>query len=248
MNKIIIGNKIDVNSENIKVDNNNVTFLKSGLYEVEYLADAKKKINFNIDKDVTILEYGLDGNIEINNHYIVSNGILDIYKFYSCHNIHEVVNIDLCNELVKVNCKYSGISREEYDFTINVNHLAKDTESNIINKMVALTNSDTSFIVNSKVVKKAVKSNLNQVTRIVTMGECDTKILPNMYIDLEDVSAKHGSIIGTFKDEDIFYLMSKGINYNDTLKLLIKGYLLSNMLPNHEIRKKIMDIINEYWR
>ena len=97
MNKIIIGNKIEVNSENIKIENNNVTFLESGLYEIEYLDGANGKINFNIDKDVTLLEYGYDGNIEINNRYIINNGILDMYKFYSCNNVHEVVNIDLNN-------------------------------------------------------------------------------------------------------------------------------------------------------
>ena len=58
------------------------------------------------------------------------------------------------------------------------------------------------------------------------MGECDTKISPNMFIDLDDVIAKHGSAIGTFKDDQVFYLMSKGINYNDALKLLIKGLQL----------------------
>ena len=69
-----------------------------------------------------------------------------------------------------------------------------------------------------------------------------------MFIDLDDVIAKHGSVIGTFKEDQVFYLMSKGISYNDTVKLLIKGYLLSKIRVNVDIRMKIMNIIDRYWR
>ena len=80
------------------------------------------------------------------------------------------------------------------------------------------------------------------------MGDCNTSVSPNMFIDLDDVEAKHGSVIGSFKEDQIFYLMSKGISYNDSLKLLIKGYLLGNFLGDTELRFKIMDIIDTYWR
>ena len=80
------------------------------------------------------------------------------------------------------------------------------------------------------------------------MGECDASISPNMFIDLDDISAKHGSVIGSFKDEDIFYLMSKGISYSDVIKLLIKGYILSNMEIDADTRMNILQIIDLYWR
>ena len=80
------------------------------------------------------------------------------------------------------------------------------------------------------------------------MGECDASISPNMFIDLDDVEAKHGSVIGAFKEDQVFYLMSKGISYNDTLKLLIKGYIMSNMEVDSDLRLRIMDIIDTYWR
>lgn len=80
------------------------------------------------------------------------------------------------------------------------------------------------------------------------MGECNASISPNMFIDLDDVEAKHGSVIGSFNENQIFYLMSKGINYNDALKLLIKGYLLGNFFGDTTLRFRIMDIIDTYWR
>ena len=44
-----------------------------------------------------------------------------------------------------------------------------------------------------------------------------------MFISEEDVTAIHSSTIGSINEEDLFYLMSRGISYNDSVKLIIKG-------------------------
>ena len=248
MNKILIDKKIVCDNKNILIKDNTITFLKTGSYEIEYMSDGDYELTFIINDDINVLESSFDKNINVNNHYIVSKGNLIINKFYNNHDVNEVINIDLCGEDSSIDYKFANICRESENYTININHLVRNTKSNINNKSVALENSKLKFTINSNVSKESVKSILNQNTRIVTMGESDASISPNMFIDLDDVEAKHGSIIGTFKEEDIFYIMSKGISYKDTLKLLVKGYLLSNMVTNHEIRKKIMDIIDVYWR
>ena len=248
MNKIYVGKEIVSDSDKVSINNKQITFLDDDLYEIEYTSDGKYNLTFNLKSNATILEYSFDKKITNNNRYVINGGILNVYKFYNNLETMEEIDIDLCSKGSAINYKFANISRIVDNITINVNHLVEDTKSDINNKSVALVNSKVNFVINSKVIKKAIKSILDQNTRIVTMGDCDTKISPNMFIDLEDVEAKHGSIIGTFKDDDIFYIMSKGINYNDALKLLVKGYILGNVLPNHEIRKKIIDIIDRYWR
>ncbi len=248
MNKILIGKKIISDSDNISIDRNKIKFLSDGSYEIEYTCDGKYNLTFITSGNVSILEYSFDNKLDINNHYIVNDGNLLVTKFYNNNEVNEKINIDLCSEDANIDYRFSNICKRNENYIINVNHKVAKTISNIINKSIALEGSKLHFIINSNVDKKSIKSVLNQTTRIVTMGECDTSISPNMFIDLDDVEAKHGSVVGTFKSDEIFYLMSKGISYNDTLKLLIKGYILSNMIVNHEIRKKIMDIIDMYWR
>jgi len=46
----------------------------------------------------------------------------------------------------------------------------------------------------------------------------------------------------------VFYLMSRGIEYNDAIKLLIKGYLFSNINADSSLREKILNVIDMYWR
>ncbi len=248
MNKILIGKDITSNSDKVIIDKNKITFNESGEYVIEYIENVKKKIIFDIYSDIKLIETSFDNSLVLDNKYIVNNGEVNIIKFYNNNNVDEKINIDLCSFGSKIDYRFANICRGTENYVININHKCMGTISNINNKSVALKNSKLDFVINSKVVKKANKSVLNQNTRIVTMDECDAKISPNMFIDIDDVEAKHGSIIGSFKEEDVFYLMSKGINYNDTLKLLVKGYLFSNIGGYFDLRQKVMDIINTYWR
>ena len=236
MNKILVSN----NTKDIK--------LSSGEYLLEYVEDGDYELNFIISGNVKLIECSFDKEINTTNRYTIKSGSLDIIKFYNNLSVIEEDNIDICKAEVMVDYYFSNICRGIEKYIINVNHNAKNTKSNIINKSVALQNSDIKYIINSSVLKECNNSILDQTTRIVTMGECNASISPNMFIDLDDVEAKHGSVIGSFKEEQIFYLMSKGINYNDSLKLLIKGYLLGNFLGDPELRFRIIDIIDTYWR
>ena len=248
MNKILIGKDIISNNDSVLVDKNKVTFKESGEYVIEYDGDIKKKLIFDIYSDVKLIETSFDNRIDLDNRYIINDGSVLVIKFYNNDMVKENINIDLCSIGSKIDYHFANICRNTEDYVINIDHKCMNTSSYIDNRSLALKNSKINFIINSKVGKKAIKSILNQNTRIVTMDDCEAKISPNMFIDTDDALAKHGSIIGTFKEEDVFYLMSKGISYNDTLKLLVKGYLLANIGGYFDLRKKIMDIINMYWR
>ncbi len=247
MNKILIDKVITSDSDKVKIDDTEITLLGSGEYYIEYTS-GEYDLTFIICNDVKITEYSFDNSLRVKKRYIIRKGKTGIIKFYNNLDVNEEIDIDLCHSGCKIDFKFSNICRGSEEYLVNVNHNDKETESNIINKSLALKNSKIHYTINSNVVKKATGSKLNQNTRIVTMDDADAKISPNMFIDLEDVEAKHGSIIGRFKDEDIFYLMSKGISYSDSIKLLVKGYLFSNVGLDIDLREKIMSVINTYWR
>jgi len=248
MNKIIVNrNIISSNIDSVIINENTITFNKDGYYEIDYVGCENLDIRFIVNANIKLLESSFDEELIVNNNYVVNDGSLSVVKFYNNKKVSEKIDIDLCGFGSKIDYKFSNICRESENYLININHNARNTVSNINNKSIALNNSNLNFVINSNIGKEQCGSILNQNTRIVTMGECETKISPNMFIDLDDVEARHGSVIGTFKDEQIFYLMSKGISYNDSLKLLIKGYLFSNVDVDGDIKKKIMDIIDIYW-
>ena len=76
------------------------------------------------------------------------------------------------------------------------------------------------------------------------MGAVDAAIRPNMYIEEDDVVARHGSVIGKFSPDDIFYITSRGIPEKEAILLLIRGFILSNLIVDDSLSEKIIKIIN----
>ena len=71
--------------------------------------------------------------------------------------------------------------------------------------------------------------------------------MPNLYIDSHDVEASHSALIGKFSDEELFYLQSRGLDIKSAEKLLVTGFLTSN-ITNNRILKIINKNIYKYWR
>ena len=249
MNKILISrDKILYDSSVIRVDNNKIIFLSSGLYDIEYNDIQQVNYSFEVTNnlDVILLESSFSNDLVVNNKYIIDNSNLIVNKFYNNDSVNENIDIELYN-YGKINYKFSNICKNNEFYNININHNGIGTVSNINNKSVSLDGSKLDFVINSIVGKEYTKSILDQNTRIVTLGNSDSKISPNMFIDCDDIEARHGSVIGTFKDDMVFYLMSRGIEYNDAIKLLVKGYLFSKIDYN-ELKDKVFNIIDTYWR
>lgn len=250
MNKILVNrNEIRCECEGVIVGDNVITFVSDGEYDIEYGLIDKIDIVFRVRGcSVIIQESSFDNDLVVNNRYEIYNGKIIVNKFYSNKSVRENISIFLNSIGDRIDYNFSSISRLEEYYEINVFHNCKNTISNISNKAVSLKNSILNFVVNSSVYKECIQSKLDQNTRIVTMGDSNCKICPNMFIDVDDAYARHGSVIGTFKDDQVFYLMSKGISYNDAIKLLIKGFILGNEEITVDLRKRIINIIEMYWR
>ena len=67
-------------------------------------------------------------------------------------------------------------------------------------------------------------------------------ICPNLLIDNYDVISNHAAYIGKFKDEILFYMMSRGISVQVAYRLLLNGFLVNT--DSIDI-SKISDFINE---
>ena len=251
MNKILVSrDKIISNNDNILVVGNNIKLFNDGIYSLEYEDIDNIELCIEIDNSakVVLFESSFLDSIIVNNRYVINDGELRINKFYNNKNVSEKINIDLCSMGSKIDYRFSNICTGVENYIININHNNKNTISNINNKSIAMDGSKLDFVINSIVKKEYNGSILDQNTRIVTIGDSDSKISPNMFIDCDDIEARHGSIVGTFKDDMVFYLMSRGINYNDAIKLLIKGYLFSNIDADNNLREKIINVIDMYWR
>ena len=77
------------------------------------------------------------------------------------------------------------------------------------------------------------------------MNDGNSKIWPNLLIDNFDVNANHAAYIGKFKEEDLFYIMSRGISRKKAYKLLLSGFLLNTDSIDKEKISEFVDEINK---
>jgi Fe-S cluster assembly protein SufD len=70
--------------------------------------------------------------------------------------------------------------------------------------------------------------------------------VPNLEIETGEVAgAGHASATGRFDDEQLFYLMSRGITEGEARKLVVRGFFaeLINKIPVEEMRERLGDAI-----
>ena len=229
MNKIkVVNNKIiPFVSDDVEINDNSINFNNNGNYFIDYIDcnNVSLCINVNNNKCIHLFEYSNNNDINFNIKYNLDMASsLIISKFYYNNKCNEVVNIYLNKKGASV--KYNN------------------TSSDVFNRIIAKENSSNYFDINSYVDNVIKDCYLNQSTKVVTLGDSDNRVNPNMFISEEDVTAIHSSTIGSINEEDLFYLMSRGISYNDSVKLIIKGMILSNINPDMENMERILSILD----
>ena len=249
MNKISIvkNDIIPFDSSSIKICNNNISFLDSGNYVLEYIECNDINLNIYVDKNkcINLFEYSYDNDISVNNKYnIDKNGSLIINKFYCNKNSNENIDINLNGENACIKYNFSSISNGIDRYKINIYHHDNKTNSDIFNKTIAKESSSNYFDINSYVENGILDTYLNQSTKIITLGESDNRINPNMYTYDNSTTAVHSSVIGNVSEDELFYLMSRGISYKNSINLIVKGNILSNINIPDEYWQKINDIID----
>ena len=74
----------------------------------------------------------------------------------------------------------------------------------------------------------------------------NSKIIPNLLIESNDIVASHSAYIGNFDDDVKFYVLSRGIKLDMLIRMLYKAILLGTMDLTIE-KEEFNKIINEWW-
>jgi Fe-S cluster assembly protein SufD len=70
--------------------------------------------------------------------------------------------------------------------------------------------------------------------------------MPSLEIDANDVRASHGATIGKINEEDVFYLMSRGIPRATAVKMVVEGffYKVFDRMANERVREKLFNAVS----
>ena len=135
---------------------------------------------------------------------------------------------------------YFGEETQIHDNRVFVNHLGKNTSSNMITKGVLGDQSSSIFTGTIHIAEGAEKTESHQENRNILLSEEATaQSVPNLEILCDDVICSHGSSVGPIEENVYHYVMSRGIKKVDADKLLIKGFF------NEVINDSKWDIVHD---
>ena len=186
--------------------------------------------------------YIVEDNENKNYKYNIKEDTI-IYHF-SINSSSEVI-IDLDKEGVRLDYYYNNINYDDNKFSIKVNHLKKNTHSELYNHGVNVFCNKLMYYVDGVVLKNSSKCICNQDNQIVNMDNGKSTICPNLLIDNYDVDSNHAAYIGKFKDEAMFYLMSRGISREVAYRLLLNGFLINSDSIEKDKIKLFLDEIEK---
>ena len=216
--------------------------------------------NFDLKKDSILKNYKIDkfrndnltysfNNIEQGNNSVSETFILSAGSDYLKNEINCNLNGEYSSAFI--NGIFSLKENQQHEIRTTINHLVENTKSYQLIKSVLGKNSKSAYQGRIFVNSKAQKTDGYQLSKAILLDETsEFNAKPELEIYADDVKCSHGSASGSLDENSIFYLMSRGLNYQQSKELLINGFLLDvvEKITDLEIKNLIKNIIglNEY--
>ena len=247
-------------SVNLKVDI--LLEENSSLKVVEYSDDKSitnfmnLNCNFDLHKNSVLKIYKIDYNSNSNVKYCYnninqdSNSVAEIFLL-SCGSdfIKNEINCNLNGKYASafVNGVFVLNKTKHHEIKTNINHLIENTKSYQLIKGVLEDKSKAVYQGKIFVSPKAQKTDGYQLSNAILLNDnTEFNAKPELEIYADDVKCSHGSTSGSLNEDSIFYLMSRGLNYQESKKLLINGFLLDvvEKITDNEIKDTIKNIMD----
>tara|TARA_B100000029_G_scaffold175387_1_gene172657 strand:+ start:1021 stop:2268 length:1248 start_codon:yes stop_codon:yes gene_type:complete len=211
--------------------------------------------NFDLKKDAILKNYKIDKienkNIKysFNNIEQEENSISESFIFSSGSSfLKNEINCNLRGKYSSafVNGIFSLKNNQQHEIRSAINHLVESTKSYQLIKSVLGKNSKAVYQGKIFVNSKAQKTDGYQLSKAILLDETsEFNAKPELEIYADDVRCSHGSSSGSLDENSIFYLMSRGLSYEQSKELLINGFLFDviEKITDSEIKNLIKNMI-----
>ncbi|MBP5343332.1 SufD family Fe-S cluster assembly protein [bacterium] len=216
------------------VDENNYSFsiFKNTDTKILILSEIKKDATITIDilenskVELIFISYGssnYDLNINVSRDSSLKLYTSDYYE--SDATINKTINLKGTNAYL-YSYEYLPVLNNNITGKFSLNHLDKNTTSEAYLYYLSRGNGTIDRDAISTIEKDMTNSSSKEVIKGMLLSRC-SKIFakPVLIIKCDDVHAEHGCAIGTIDTNEIYYLMSRGLSYEDALKIISKSLI-----------------------
>jgi len=241
MNNILVSN----DKNNFILNYDKYEFQNDEIISLE-VEDLEKDVYLVVLENVKIVLNLLGKKTNLNFHIrILENASLTINNLIIEGNMN--INVDLVEENASFDLNYSVLSSINSSNQIDIKHKASKTKSLLKNHGFSKDHAKLIFDVSSYIDKNANKCISKQDNQIIENENSLSQINPNLYIENYDVEASHSAYVGEFKESELFYLMSRGINEEDSKFLLLKSFLIGSFDLEERIQERYYHEVIKYF-
>ncbi len=248
-------------SKNINLRLNFELYENSSLRLIDLFRDTSEKnflnifYNFDLKENSILKNYKVDKfenkNIKyfFNNIEQEKNSISETFILSSGSNFcKNEINCNLNGEYSSafVNGIFSINNNKHHEIRTIINHLTENTKSYQLIKSVLEDSSRAVYQGKIFVNSRAQKTDGYQLSKAILLNkDSEFNAKPELEIYADDVKCSHGSASGSLNEDSIFYLMSRGLNYQQSRELLINGFLLDvvEKITDPEVKNLIKNMI-----
>lgn len=137
---------------------------------------------------------------------------------------------------------------QEFDQRTLQTHAAPDATSDLLYKNALLDKARTIFSGMILVEPDAQRTDAYQTNRNLLLSPtAEANSLPGLEIEANDVKCSHGATTGQIDEEQLFYLMARGIPKTTAYELLIFGFFeeIIQKFDNEEIKDNIRKLVQQ---
>ncbi len=213
-----INEKFFLANDDKNLEINNESF--SEVYLIKLEDGEKRDINFDfkqfngVAKVILLIGEGCNVNIR---KIVRATG----------ENVASIDFLTLVDKNSKVNMNDLVFSKDysRIEFFERVFSLREGNNIKINAKAISKDKSKTFFEAFAFVDKNSGKSKFNIKEEGIIFDNSKLEFLPKLKIENNEVTAGHSAFIKKFNENDLFYLMSRGLNLDGAQKLLLEGFL-----------------------
>ncbi len=202
-----------------------------------FIEDKSNKENYSLqsiniiaeeESKIKIVSIQDSNTIKSTNYNIISNGYLELNEFIGNDNkTRERIFVDLYRHAeVKIKQGLIGQKDAYFDIETEIDHMERDTMSNVIYKAAMNDKSKAIY-------KGVIFQNKNSYNSYAYLSESslllskDAKSIsvPSLEIENNELKAYHSASSEPIDKDILFYIMSRGMDEKDSIKMITRGFL-----------------------
>ena len=209
--------------------------------------------NFSKVIHLVIQDNDVNANLQFTNYVNCYNNSqfkqIIVNTSNSSNRNHTYVNLLKENSETELKGVFFGSSDQVVDNKTVVRHVEPNCKSDQKYKGILTGQSKASYLSKTHVEKIAQKTEAYQLSKGILLSDsCYFHSKPELRIFADDVICSHGSTIGPFNEELLFYIRSRGISKKQAISLLIKSFFsdIISSLIDKEFELNVNQSISEW--